>query len=223
MLWNGLAKFRRKRREVGLAYTTFVLLKSILPARAIAFNSFHIRQRPYELLREPPAPELSFRPITEHDQAALGEFDEYTSDVAKELADGTLGFVLEKDGEIVASNWFTARDQKLFGWVVLRLPPDSVISVYITVPPRHRGNKYHSRMKERAADAFSRRGIARQISIVESSNRNSIHASNTSGSRTIARLSYLRLFDWKLVRYRGAWHAGRWTKDCPLVLEIQTP
>lgn len=220
MLWNGLREFRRKCREVGVGYASFILFKSILPARILAVNAFLISENLIELRQLEPTNEFHFRPVTEQDQAALSEFDEYASDVSQELGEGALGFVLEKDGQIIASDWYAKRDIDLFGWAVLKLPPDSINNLFMTVRLGHRGHGYHGRIKERSLDTFARQGITRKLSVVEAANRNSRRASARTGGRFIGRILYLRLLDWKLLRYKSTWHAGRWTKDTPLVLEI---
>lgn len=220
MLWNGLREFRRKVGEVGLGYASFILFKSILPARILAMNAFLISENLIEPLTLAPDPEIHFRPITEQDQEALSEFDEYVSDVSQELAEGAIGFVLEKNGQIIASDWYAKRDITLFGWAVLKLPPDSINNLFMTVRPGHRGHGYHRSIKERSLDTFARQGITRKLSVVEAANRNSRRASARTGGTFIGRILYLRLLDWKLLRYKSTWHAGRWTKDTPLVLEI---
>lgn len=220
MLGNALAKFRRKYREVGLRYASFILLKSVLPTRILAFNVFVFVDRPIERFQEASDPDILFRPVTVEDQAALSEFDEYADDVSQELAKGMYGFVLEKQGEIVASDWYAMREFGLFGWAVVRLPPDSIYSAFLSVRPSHRGHRYFQYVKERSLDTFARQGFARQFAVAEATNRNSLHAAEFGTGRTLTRIFYLRLFDWKLVRYKGAWRSGRWTKDSPLVLDV---
>lgn len=220
MLWKGLREFRRKVGEVGLGYASFILFKSILPARFLAVNAFLISENLIEPRHLEATNEFHFRPVTEEDQAALAEFDEYAGDISQELATGAIGFLLEKDGEIIASDWYAKRDIDLFGWAVLRLPPDSINNLYLTVRPSHRGHGYHGRLKERSLDTFARQGITRKLSVLEAANRNSRRASERTGGRFIGRILYLRLLDWKLLRYKSTWHAGRWSKDTPLVLEI---
>ena len=147
-------------------------------------------------------------------------FWDYFKQMPKEDWDG---FVLEVDGEPVATTWFHRRHFNPFSWLDFTVPSGAIAHSNHVVSPPHRRKGYPTIMRNFALRRYIEEGFTCYFSSIDTINIAARRFSARTGSKIVGRLWYVNVFGLKLVGHDGKLRLGRWNADRKLIIPLSLP
>jgi GNAT superfamily N-acetyltransferase len=197
-----------------------VLFQNLVPQCIFDINVSVINKRHLPAAPSNPVDEAGIRWLAPDDVALLATARNENPDYIRgRLEEGHRAVVVEADNEIVGYNWFVPGAYNN-GWLTMMLPPKCLFKSDIWIAPAHRGKGLAKKMSDFGIPDYRRQDFEFSFACVDALNKAALGHGKKTGSVTLDRLFYVRLFDWTLVRCRGSYRLGRWNEARPFIADF---
>lgn len=222
-----LARLGRRRqrffdtwRDVGPLYAILLTFGALVPARVfeVIFATSHIQP-----LDDPKLacdhPE-GLRWAGPEDLPAFRQFDPKAPDLEERFKGDTRVAVLEEDGQILGWCFFRPYAFEEYEWIRFELPQGGVWAFRGLILPEHRGKGVLKRIMSFAARDLSAEGFTAFFSLSFRANRSSVMAVRRSGGQPLLKMSWVRIFNFTIVRVDDDLRVGVWGKNRRFVVSL---
>ncbi len=213
-----LARIRFRLREVGLAYTLYLVLQHLSSRRFLQCQRMFIIALPIDtdLLNRKRHP--CVREATRDETHRVAAIGGPVEDVEDHFERGDRCWVFERAGRLLACDWIRYSAQDRIGWIILGKETDEIWSAGILVDRRERGQGIAPELRSQVIRECARGGIRRMLGFIDTPNRNSVRALARVGYRPLGILFYLRILGVAVVHSGNRWRFGTWRERSPLRL-----
>jgi GNAT superfamily N-acetyltransferase len=226
---NPIHKIWQKFRVLSLVDTIFIVIRTVFPERVLTAKTFIVGYRDITDMVGKAEADARCRAFCPEDQERITSFDDAYEALRHLPARDWDGFVLELDGDVIATRWFMRHRYRPYDWLSLRLPAESIAVAHHAVDPAHRGQRLALRLRIHTARLHANQGIRCLFASTERTNI----ASRRDAARQapdapkpradLLHFWFLRSFGWTLVGQNGKLRFGKWGSEKPLEIDLEIP
>ena len=165
-------------------------------------------------------PDVGTRWADEADDDGPVPPDREQASIEDKLARGEIAAVIERDGRVVARDYFTAGSFMQKEWLRFAFRDREIYSSWSFVEPEYRGQGLAVQLAHFAYREFARQGYLRDFSVTDALNRSALRSSAKMRHWPIGRIAYARCCGFTVTRIGGRVHAGFWSAKNPLVIDF---